>query len=50
MYEVLGHPHQFLALPLKTVMCLNTWELGFNYYNPPEVFLLFILHYAKNIK
>lgn len=50
MYEVLGCSHNFLALSLKTLICLNTWELGFNYQNPPEVFLLFPPHYAKNMK
>lgn len=48
MYKVLGCSHQFLALSLKTLICLNTWELGFNYHDPQEVFLLF--HYAKNMK
>lgn len=50
MYKVLGCSHQFLALSLKTLICLNTWELGFNYHDPPEVFVLFLLHYAKNMK
>lgn len=50
MYKVLGCSHNFLALSLKTIKCLNIWELGFNYQNPPEVFLLFLLHYAKNMK
>lgn len=50
MYEVLGCSHNFLASSLKTLICLNTWELGFNYQNPPEVFLHFFLHYAKKMK
>lgn len=50
MCEVFGCSHQFLALSLKTLICLNTCELGFNYHDPPEVFLLFLLHYAKNMK
>lgn len=50
MYEDLGCSHQFLALSLKTLICLHTWELGCNYHDPPEVFLLFLLCYAKNVK
>lgn len=52
-YELFSPPtnmYKVLALSLKTLICLNTWELGFNYHNPPEVFLLFLLHYAKNVK
>lgn len=48
--KLFGCSHNFLALSLKTLICLNTWELGFNYQDPPEVFLLFLLHYAKNMK
>lgn len=41
MYKALGYSHQFLALSLKTLISLNTWELGFNYHDPPEVFFTF---------
>lgn len=50
LYEVLGYSLRFLALSFKTVICLDSRQLSFNYYNPPEVFLLFTLHYAKNMK
>lgn len=42
-----------LDVPITFWPCLlrhYTCELGFNYQDPPEVFLLFLLHYAKNMK